>query len=57
VLGDFALAILIGVLVGTYSSVFVAAPIVLWWTGWRGDQASASRIESGSGEPRTGSAS
>jgi SecD/SecF fusion protein len=36
VLGDFALAILIGVLVGTYSSVFVAAPIVLWWTGGRG---------------------
>ncbi len=36
VLADFALAILIGVLVGTYSSVFVAAPIVLWWTGGRG---------------------
>jgi preprotein translocase subunit SecF len=35
VLGDFALAILIGVLVGTYSSVFVAAPIVLWWSGTR----------------------
>ncbi len=31
VLADFALAILIGVLVGTYSSVFVAAPVVLWW--------------------------
>ena len=30
VLNDFALAILIGVLVGTYSSVFVASPIVLW---------------------------
>jgi preprotein translocase SecF subunit len=36
VLADFALAILIGVLVGTYSSVFVAAPVVLWWTGKRG---------------------
>ena len=33
VLADFALAILIGVLVGTYSSVFVAAPVVLWWNG------------------------
>jgi SecD/SecF fusion protein len=31
VLSDFALAILIGVLVGTYSSIFVASPIVLWW--------------------------
>jgi len=31
VLADFALAIIIGVLVGTYSSIFVAAPVVLWW--------------------------
>lgn len=37
VLADFALAILIGVLVGTYSSVFVAAPVVLWWNGSRGE--------------------
>ncbi len=32
VLNDFAFAILVGVLVGTYSSVFVAAPVVLWWS-------------------------
>jgi len=32
VLSDFALAILIGILVGTYSSIFVASPIVLWWS-------------------------
>lgn len=32
VLNDFALAILIGVLVGTYSSVYVASPIVLWFS-------------------------
>jgi SecD/SecF fusion protein len=31
VLGDFALAIIIGIVVGTYSSIFIAAPIVLWW--------------------------
>jgi SecD/SecF fusion protein len=36
-LADFALAILIGVIVGTYSSVFVAAPVVLWWNGSRGE--------------------
>ena len=30
VLKDFAFAILIGIFVGTYSSVFVASPIVLW---------------------------
>ena len=28
---DFALALLIGVLVGTYSSVFVATPVTLFW--------------------------
>ncbi len=38
VLNDFALAILIGVLVGTYSSVFVASPIVLWFSGGRKDR-------------------
>jgi preprotein translocase SecF subunit len=32
VLNDFALAILIGVVVGTYSSVFVASPIVLYFS-------------------------
>ncbi len=31
VLHDFAFAILIGIAVGTYSSLFVASPIVLWW--------------------------
>ena len=36
VLNDFAFAILIGVIVGTYSSVFVAAPVVLWWSGLGG---------------------
>lgn len=35
VLRDFAFAILIGILVGTYSSIFVAAPIVLWWSKFR----------------------
>jgi preprotein translocase subunit SecF len=33
VIHDFAFAILIGVLVGTYSSVFVASPIILAWEG------------------------
>ncbi|HET6409570.1 MAG TPA: protein translocase subunit SecF, partial [Chthoniobacteraceae bacterium] len=37
VLGDFAATILIGVLVGTYSSIYVAAPIVLWWSGKSGE--------------------
>jgi preprotein translocase subunit SecF len=30
-LHDFALALMIGVVVGTYSSIFVASPIVYMW--------------------------
>lgn len=36
VLHDFAFAILIGIVVGTYSSIFIASPIVLWWSGRKG---------------------
>jgi preprotein translocase subunit SecF len=35
VLHDFSLAMIMGVAVGTYSSVFVASPIVLLWGGKR----------------------
>jgi preprotein translocase SecF subunit len=45
VLRDFALAIIIGVVVGTYSSIFIAAPIVLWWTRARGGSTSTLRRE------------
>lgn len=44
VLADFALTILLGVLIGTYSSIFIAAPIVLWWSG-RGGQNLRKEIE------------
>jgi len=33
VIHDFAFAILIGVIVGTYSSIFVASPVLLIWEG------------------------
>jgi SecD/SecF fusion protein len=36
VLRDFAFAIVAGILIGTYSSIFVASPIVLWWSRFRG---------------------
>src|SRR5437870_1080730 len=45
VLRDFSLAIIIGVVVGTYSSIFIASPIVLWWTRARGGSASVLRRE------------
>jgi preprotein translocase subunit SecF len=32
VLRDFALALTFGVIVGTYSSIFVASPIVYVWS-------------------------
>jgi SecD/SecF fusion protein len=35
VLADFAFTIVIGIVVGTYSSIFIASPIVLWWTNFR----------------------
>lgn len=35
-LKDFAFTIMIGVVIGTYSSIFVASPIVLWWSGRQG---------------------
>ena len=45
VLRDFSLAIIIGVVVGTYSSIFIASPIVLWWTRARGESTSSLRRE------------
>jgi SecD/SecF fusion protein len=45
VLRDFSLAIIVGVVVGTYSSIFIASPIVLWWTRARGESTSSLRRE------------
>lgn len=36
VLHDFSLALLLGVIIGTYSSVFVASPLLLIWPGGHG---------------------
>ncbi|HME88921.1 MAG TPA: protein translocase subunit SecD [Chthoniobacterales bacterium] len=45
VLRDFSLAIIVGVVVGTYSSIFIASPIVLWWSRARGESTSTLRRE------------
>ncbi len=34
VLRGFSFALVVGILIGTYSSVFVASPIVLFWHNW-----------------------
>lgn len=36
VLNNFAFALITGILVGTYSSIFVASPILVMWQGGRG---------------------
>jgi preprotein translocase subunit SecF len=45
VIHDFAFALLIGITVGTYSSIFVASPILLLWSGtpWEGGSAKSTR--------------
>jgi len=34
VIRDFALALLIGILIGTYSSIYIVSPIVVMWEKW-----------------------
>lgn len=41
VIHDFALALVVGIVVGVYSSIFIASPLVLWWEA--GPQKSAAR--------------
>ncbi|HOF06259.1 MAG TPA: protein translocase subunit SecF [Syntrophales bacterium] len=38
VIHDFAFALIVGVVVGTYSSIFIASPIVLIWERWMPDK-------------------
>ncbi|MEM9081702.1 MAG: protein translocase subunit SecD [Verrucomicrobiota bacterium] len=33
---EFSIAMMLGVVIGTYSSIFVAAPVVAWWAKKRG---------------------
>ncbi|MFC6591308.1 protein translocase subunit SecD [Deinococcus lacus] len=35
VLRDFSLILLIGIIVGTYSSFYIVSPLVVWWENWR----------------------
>jgi SecD/SecF fusion protein len=45
VLHDFAFTILVGIFVGTYSSIFIASPIVLWWSRRTGPRHRESQPE------------
>ena len=55
---DLALPIIIGVLVGTYSSMYIASPIVLWWAKWTGKSLRRQVLDSDAGKvnPSVGAA-
>jgi preprotein translocase subunit SecF len=35
VLNGFAFALVVGILIGTYSSIFIASPLLIWYRNWR----------------------
>ncbi len=44
-LRDFALALFVGLILGTYSSIFVAAPILVWLRAMRPEARRAAKVE------------
>jgi len=44
VLNGFSFALVMGIIVGTYSSVFVASPILVFWQNFRGKGGSAAAV-------------
>ena len=53
VLNGFSLALVIGILVGTYSSIAIAAPILVAYQEWKGQRGSRPSVSSG-GEQQAG---
>ena len=47
VIRGFAFVLVIGVIVGTYSSIFIASPITLFWEEWFGREARTRRVDGG----------
>ena len=39
VLRGFSVALVVGIIVGTYSSIAIASPIVLWWQDFKNRRA------------------
>jgi len=42
-INDFAYTLLIGIVLGTYSSIFIASPVLLWWHGRKQNKAATAR--------------
>jgi preprotein translocase subunit SecF len=43
VLRGFSFALVVGVVIGTYSSIFIASPILLWWRSLVAEKAGARK--------------
>jgi preprotein translocase subunit SecF len=43
VLRPFSFVMLIGIIVGTYSSIFIAAPLVIVWEEWKQKRAAVKK--------------
>ncbi len=43
VLRSFSWCLFIGIIIGTYSSIYIASPFMLWWESWRA-RARAARV-------------
>jgi preprotein translocase subunit SecF len=41
VIHNFAFVLMVGILIGTYSSVFIASPVLLFWEEWRNKRQAA----------------
>ncbi len=52
VLRAFAFALVVGIVVGTYSSFGIAAPLVVAWNNWRGQGAAAGTGTAAGNKPR-----
>jgi preprotein translocase subunit SecF len=44
VLNDFSFALVVGILIGTYSSIAVAAPMLVAWQDWRAGQGKSASL-------------
>jgi len=51
VLKSFSWALFIGIIVGTYSSIYIASPFMLWWEGFRKQQKLAPVGSAPAGKP------
>ena len=51
VLHGFSFALVVGIIIGTYSSVFIASPIVLFWQNWVDDRRKVSAAQAPAKQP------